>query len=298
MKPSLAFLLLCLAPAPANAQTKEISRKIWVAPGGFVRLFNLAGSVTVQGWDQDSLQITGPVSTAGDGELVVSPGKQGAKVSLWGSEERSARGTLLVRVPRRSQLWVKTQDAAVTIADFEGGIDVMTGSGNVEISGRPRELYVESVGGAVNLAVTTRSARVKTGAGAVTLRGVIDEATVSTVGGPIFTMDSRITQARLESVEGRISFSGELATPGSMQIINHAGPIDLALAPKASGEFSVSIFDGVFKDEFGVKAKLWPAKAKGREYTFTLGARPDNDVQIRSFKGTVTIKRLLAKVKV
>ena len=287
----LVLLAVAISASPTVAQ-REINRKIWVAPDGYIRLFNMTGSVRIQGWDQDSMQITGTASWSGDGEFVVSPGKQGAKASLWGSTEKSARGELVVRVPRRSQLWVKTQDASVSINDFEGGLDVITISGTVDIVGRPRELYVESMGGNVNLSVSTRSARVKTGSGAVTVRGAIDDATVTTVSGAIQLMDSRIRQGRLESIEGRVVYSGDFAAPGKMEFINHAGSTELQLGPKATGEFSISTFEGHFRDEYGLRLRHGEGKMKGREFGFTLGGMPDNEVSIRTFKGPVVIRKL------
>ena len=296
IKQSAAVFTLLLCASAASAQKQEISRKIWVAPQGFVRLFHVAGTIQVQGWDQDSMQITGSAVLSGDGEFVLTPGKQGAKASLWGTEGKTV-GSLIVRVPRRAQLWVKTQEADVSITDFEGGIDVMTGSGDVEIAGRPREVYVESMGGDVNVAAASRSVRIKTGTGAVTLRGAADEATISTVSGAIFALDTRIRQGRIESVEGRVLYQGDIASPSSLEFVNHAGAVDLLLPPKTSGEFRITTIEGGFRDAFGVRLRHGEGKLKGREFTFTLGSMPDSDITIRTFKGQVTLRKLIGKVK-
>ena len=103
MKRILLFLLFAGITAADAAAQRDINRKLWVAPDGYIRLYNLAGSVRVQGWDQDSLWITGTGTWTEPGEFVVSPGKQGAKASLWGPEAKRARGELIVRLPRRSQ---------------------------------------------------------------------------------------------------------------------------------------------------------------------------------------------------
>ena len=290
----VASLLVCASGLPAQKQ--QLNRKVWVAPDGFIRIFNAAGSVQVQGWDQDSMQITGPAVISSDGEFVFTPGKQGAKASLWSTDGKTT-GALVIRVPRKAQLWVKTQDASVSITDFEGGIDVMTGSGDVEIGGRPREVYVESMGGNVNVATVTRSVRAKTGTGAITLRGVIDDVTLSTVSGAIFAVDTRIRQGRFESVEGRVNYRGDIATPSSLEFINHAGPIELVLPPKVTGSFTITTVEGTFQDSFGVRVRHGVGKLKGKAFSFTLGNLPDSDINIRTFKGPVTLSKLIGKVK-
>lgn len=294
-RPVLAALLAALTTMPAAAQTQgleKIDRRIWVAPDGYIRLFDMAGSIRVVGWDRDTLAITGTMTLSGDAEFVVSPGKQGAKVSIWGAANGTARGDLVVRVPRKSQVWIKTQEASVSVSEFEGGLDIFTFGGSVEVTGRPREVYAESMGGDINLSVTTRSVRIKTGAGNITVRGGIDDASVASVSGAIFIVDARIKQALFESIEGKISYQGELLTPGRLEFTNHAGDVELVLSPKVSGEFSISTIEGTFRDEFGVRLRYGVGKLKGKEFSFTIGRVPDNEVSIRTFKGHVILKKI------
>jgi DUF4097 and DUF4098 domain-containing protein YvlB len=225
-------------------------------------------------------------------EFVVTPGKQGARVSFWGSDETRAEASQLrIRVPRKSQLWVKTQSAHVSVREFEGSLDVVTVSGDVEVAGRPRELYIETMGGAANVAVDTRSARVKTGTGQVTLRGTIEDATISSVSGPVFALDTQLKQARFESVDGRITYTGELTQPAALEFINHSGDIELRLSPRSLVEFHVSTLAGVFTDEWGVNPKFEPGKGQGKEFVFNIGSEPVADVLIRNFKGAVRLRR-------
>jgi putative adhesin len=279
--------------APAEAVVRRsIDQTIWVAPAGYIRISHLAGSLRVEGWDRDSLSIQGVLSLPADAEFVVTPGKQGAKVAFWGSDDARAEASQLrIRVPRKSQLWVKTQSADVSVREFEGSLDVVTVSGDVEVAGRPRELYLETMGGNANVAVDTRSARVKTGTGQVTLRGTIDDATISSVSGPVFALDTQLKQARFESVDGRITFSGELTQPAALEFINHSGDIELRLSPRSLIEFRVSTLAGDFTDEWGVNPTAEPGKGKGKEFVFNVGPEPVAEVLIRNFKGAVILRK-------
>ena len=257
------------------------------------RLFQLAGTLRVQGWDRDSLAITGTLHIPDDGEFVVTPGKQGARVSLWGPDEtRAGPSDLTIYVPRTSQVWIKSQSAAVTVLDFEGRLDIETVSGNADIQGRPREVYLETMGGSARLSVQSRSARVKTGTGSITLQGTLDEATLSTVSGPLSVTDARIRQGHFESLEGRISFTGELIQPAALEFINHAGAVELALSARSAAEVTVRTVSGSFQDRWGVQGKEGPSQFKGKEFSFLLGPEPLAEVVIRNFKGDVILRKL------
>src|SRR5262245_58370177 len=198
--PVVVLTLLSLA-GNASAQ-KQFSKTIWVAPTGYVRVHNMAGSVQVYGWDKDSLQISGSITAPPGGEFAIAPGKQGAKVSIWGPTETGVKPSdIIVRVPRGSLLQIKTQSATIMVQDFQGDLDAVSVTGGITVNGKPRELYVESMGGDLNLAVSTRSARAKSGTGKITLGGSCEDATLSTVSGPVLIMGARITQGHFESVE-------------------------------------------------------------------------------------------------
>ncbi len=280
------------ANVPRASSSRAVNRTLAVVPDGYIRIFQLTGSVRLQGWDRDSLAITGTVNVPAQGEFVITPGKQGAKVSLSGPDEARAQPShLVIRVPRNSQLYVKTQSAQVSVSDFEGRLDVVTVSGNVEVTGRPREIYLETLGGNATLAVDSRLARVKTGTGQVTLRGTIDDATVSTVSGPVISQNLQLKSAHFESVDGKISFSGDLTQPAALEFINHAGDIELALSPRSLVDFRLSTFNGSFRDDWGVSGKWEKGKLEGKDFSFQLGREPVAEISIKNFKGAMILKR-------
>jgi hypothetical protein len=293
MRALFSVLTAWLALSAPVAAQREVNDRFWVARDGYIRLFNQAGTIRVRGWDKDTLAITGTINVPPGGEYVSSPGKQGAKVSVWGPNNVGAKGSdLVIYVPRGSQVWIKTLDARVAVSDFVGGLDVVTVTGSIEVSGAPREVYVESMGGEVNLAVSTRSARVKTASGKVTLRGAIEDATVSTVSGPVFAIDTRVRQGRFESVDGDIQYVGDPIGPSALEFINHAGDVELALSPKAAASFAVRMVEGVFRDEYGLRVKQGVGKLKGKELSFSIGPATDAEVNIVNFKGAVVVKKL------
>jgi hypothetical protein len=284
------------APRTATGTT-TVQQTLAVPAAGFIRIFLLTGSIRVQGWDRDSLSLNGTVSVPADGEFQVLPGKQGARVSVWGPDEtRAPPSQLVIRVPRRSQLWIKSQTADVEVTDFEGSLDVVTIAGQVRISGRPREVYLESMGGSATLDIASRSARIKTGSGPVTVQGDIDDLTVSSVSGAVTARNIQLRQARFESVDGAIRFSGDLSEPAALEFISHSGDIELALAPSSLADVRVNTVSGAFRDDWGISARSGAigkaGKLSGKEFGFLLGDEALAEVSIRNFKGAIILKRL------
>jgi hypothetical protein len=291
---ALWLALLVAGVVPASAQMK-VDQKVATVSAGFVRIFLLTGSVNVQGWDRDSIWIRGTAFEPPGEKLVIAPGPQGAKIALWGPDETKVKPSqLTIFVPRRSQVWIKTQSASAIVSGIEGGIDINTVSGEVTAEGKPRELYVESMGGKVNLNVRTRSIRAKTGTGDIVARGIADELTLTTVSGRIWAMETRSTQTRVESIDGNIYYSGDLSMPGRLELINHSGDIEIAIGPLASAQFGITTIDGSVRDEYGMKGKTSLGKGS-KQYYFELSQNPALEVEIRNFKGATIIKKAAGK---
>ena len=283
------FFLLCAAPLAAQ---KPIDTTIPVVPNGYIRIFNMAGSVRVIGWDKDSMQVRGNVQEPPDGEYVLSPSAKGAKISIWGPTEIGVKPSdLVLYVPRKSQVWVKTQSASIIVQNFEGGLDVVSVTGSITINGKPNELYAESMGGDLNLNVATRSARAKTGSGKIGLAGTVDDATLTTVSGPVSIANARVSQGHFESVDGDIRYTGLFNNPSSLEFINHSGAVELVVPVNADATFSIDLFSGTFKDEFGVRAKQMSGKLKTRLFSFRIGTESGAEVSVKNFKGTVTVRK-------
>src|SRR5687767_8710199 len=291
---ALMLASILAVAAPAAAQIK-VDRKVPVVTDGFIRIELHSGSVRVQGWDRDTVWVRGTAFEPPGEKLVIAPGPRGAKIALWSLDESTVKPSeLTVLVPKKSRVWIKTLAANAVVTGVEGGVDITTMSGEVTAQGNPSELYVESMGGKLNLDVITRSVRAKTGTGDIVARGTADELTLSTVGGRIWALDTRSTQARIESIDGNIYFYGDLAWPGRLEMINHSGDIEIGIGPQAAAQFLITTIDGAVRDEYGLKAKETTTKM-GRHFSFQISASLTLEAEIRNFKGATIIKKAVAK---
>jgi hypothetical protein len=288
----LSLVFVALYTGTASAQRKIDERRAMV-PAGFVRIFMVTGSVTVTGWDQDSLVVTGTVFEPAGDRFAVGVTPKGAKMGLWTDLEAGLKPSHInVRVPFRSQVWVKTTSADIRVTNVAGGVDLFSVSGTIEVSGSPREVYAETMGGDIALSATTRAARLKTASGGLEVSGSVNDLTAVTVSGPIDVARLAYQRARIESVDGAIKYAGRPPASSALELTNHSGSIDLLMPRDVAGEFSLSLYSGEFVDEFGRAAKFFNPKLKTREAKFSLGAKSDARVTLRSFKGRVALRRL------
>jgi DUF4097 and DUF4098 domain-containing protein YvlB len=286
----LILVLLGVTAQHAAAQRKINERRA-VVPAGFIRIAVPEGEVRVMGWDRDSLAVIGAAATGFTVEIT----KQGAKVGHWSEgDTKAGNSAVTVYVPTRSQVWVKTAGAAISVASVTGTLDLFSVSGSVTVSGNAREVYAETMGGAINLNnLKSAAARAKTASGTIKATGDVADITAVSVSGDINSSMSSFGRARFESVDGQIRHYGPIPRAAVLDVINHAGSITLVIPPKTSADFAFNLYDADLTDEFGIKKRwMMSNKFKGKEMTFGIGDRPNARVTIRSFKGPVAIRRI------
>jgi Toastrack DUF4097 len=293
MKRIITTILLALAATAgtATAQT-PIDRRFAARPDGYVRIANLAGSVRVTGWDRDSVVITGTVYEPPGAAFYLGYGVEGAKLGIWTDEPVSnlRPSDLEIRVPRGSQVFVRSGSATVTIAGVTGGLDIHSVTGRIAVSGTPREIHAESFEGGIEIDGAAANVSVKTASGTIALRGVRGVVTATTVMGDLTVTADAIERGTFESVDGNVRFAGGIGRGSAIFVVNHSGTVEFSLPPRTSADFSISTFQGPFEDRYGVNPVYGGNKMKGQEITFTIGAG-GGQVSVHSFKGGVILSK-------
>jgi hypothetical protein len=112
----IAALALCL-PLVAQAAT-NVNERHPLGAGGRVEISNIAGKVTVRGWDRSDVALTGSMA---DG-LTLKQDKSSNRVR-WEVEYPRGRSnggaTLELRVPRSVEVQLGTVSADIDVADID-----------------------------------------------------------------------------------------------------------------------------------------------------------------------------------
>jgi hypothetical protein len=133
-----------------------------------VRIESTSGDLTVCGWDRAEISL-------GDEDDNASIDRRGQTIHLRPS--RGGSNDLLVMVPHRCEISVRTLSGDIKITEIEGPIQAQTMSGDIDIDGAPSELAIHSVSGDIKaMAQHTEKLKLDTVSGDVILRTALRES--------------------------------------------------------------------------------------------------------------------------
>ncbi|MDR6696451.1 DUF4097 domain-containing protein [Stenotrophomonas sp. 1337] len=279
---------LLLVPAMALADTR-VDERHNVAAGGRIELSNVAGKVTVRGWDRNDVQLTGTLS---DG-LQLRQEKSANRVR-WEIEypRRGNNGgaTLTLNVPRSVELLLSTVSADQDIS----GVDVRrlqadTVSGNLAAAGRSGDSVLNTVSGNVTARLQTPRLDVNTVSGRIEAGGgVSGEVGAQTVSGRVGVDAGRIQRLVVETVSGGIDLSATALAPGGrINVESVSASVSLRLPRTVSAQLSVNSFSGSINSDAGKVER--PRYGPGSSLDARLGSG-DGDIRVQSHSGSVQVR--------
>ncbi len=285
-------IAVTLLSSIATAQ-KKVERKLPLGMEGALRVVNMVGSVTVHGWNKDTVLVRGALG-AGD-TFFMGGGYTGAKMFVESANDRDPKPSRLeLWVPARVRLWIKTATANIDVSDVAGGLDLYVVSGTIDVTGNPRELNAEAIDGDIHITGSPPWVRAKSATGAITMQGASSDAGFSTVSGPIKidggSGSGVFERTKIETVTGNISFAGRLDRSGTFDFDTHSGSIDIAIPDKTNASFSVVTIAGSITNNVSRSKPIAGRFGRGSELTAEMG-EGGAKISVRSFKGPVTIRR-------
>lgn len=281
------FLVVCAAHASVSQVSGAdgpILRARHAASRLQVKVINLAGSVRLIGWDNDSIVVRGHVARI---ENFYFGGRDSSM--KFGIEDRGdgralGRGDLVVYLPKGAQVSLKTVDGDITGSDVSGWF--YTVSGNIRLSGSASTIEVQSMSGNVDLNVVTPWIHARTGDGNLLVRGEPQDVDASTIGGTLSIASSTIVRGQFGSVAGNVQYAGSPAANAIFDFSNHSGAIDFLLARSVSGVFSLSSITGAIENGF---TQVRPIATTPRSIRLSLG-NGGAQISARTFKGAIRLR--------
>jgi DUF4097 and DUF4098 domain-containing protein YvlB len=265
-----------------------------VEPTAQVDIENISGSVTVKGWDQAQVKITGML---GDDvrELKITGDERRLLIEVDVPESRGMRrrdidSDLDVWVPRGSRLSVETVSADIEVSEFSGTATMESVSGEVDFSGKPKQVDVETVSGNIEVSGSQTEISAESVSGSVLLRGVVRSIDVETVSGDIEVQAGEIDTADFESISGSITFRGTLTPRAEVDVEAHSGNVELWLGAVAAASFEISTFSGGITNDFGGEAQRTDRYAPGQHLEFSTGS-DGAEISVETFSGNVILHK-------
>ena len=292
MNTMLTMLILICAAVGAAWASQPVNETIPVAPGSEISVENLAGSLTFEGWESATLEVTG---TLGDGveRLDIEVDEDGEIYLEVEFDEdyhgKQARSTdLTIRLPAGSPLSVETVSASISVSGMTGGLDLETVSGAIQIRGAPASLAIENVSGSVDVENAPSGSDVESVSGLIEIGSVMGDIDAENVSGDIVINGGFLGETYMESVSGNITC---LATPGSagdVDMETMSGTITLLVDAGAVASYDLSTFSGSITNEIGPEPTRTSKYTPGKELSFNTGPGGPS-VSLESFSGAIKL---------
>jgi DUF4097 and DUF4098 domain-containing protein YvlB len=281
-------IAVSLAAPPALAQ-KKVERRLPLGMEGGFRIVNMVGSVTVHGWNKDTVLVRASLPQLD--KLLMGGTYTGAKIFIENADDRDPKPTHLdVWVPTRTKLWIKTATANIDVTGVDGQLDLYVVSGTIDVNANPRELNAEAIDGDIHVVGSPSWLRAKSASGTITLRGSSSDAAFSTVSGAIRVDGGNFERTKVETVTGNITFTGMFDRSGTFDFDTHSGNVDIAIPDKVNADVSVVTISGTITNNLSKARPVSGRFGRGTELNVEIGAG-GGKISVRTFKGPVTLRR-------
>jgi len=280
---------MAAAALPAMGQQK-VDQKRPAARDGVVEISNVAGSVSVTGWDREEVAVTG---TLGRGtERLEFSGGGGTiknKVVLPHNAHHVDGSDLEIHVPAGSQLEIETVSAEIAVQKVSGKVRLESVSGSIAVAGEPSRFDAKSVSGEIEISAANAPGRAKSVSGAVTLKGVAGAVEASSVSGSLRVAGGEVTSVELETTSGKISLDAALGRDARLEAKSVSGDVEITLPASVAADFHVTTFSGDISNAFGPAARRTSEYGPGRELSFSTGVAAR--VMVKNFSGDVFLRK-------
>jgi len=275
-----------LLPLAAQAATR-VDERAPLGAGGRVELSNIAGKVSVRGWDRNEVALSGSMA---DG-LTLKQDRSTNRVRwevVYPRNGNNGGATLELRVPRAVEVQLGTVSADIDVAEVDvRRLQANAVSGDIAATGRSGETALTTVSGSIRSQVQTPRLDLRAVSGSVQATGGSGEVAAETVSGSIKLDTGRVQRLGAEAVSGSLNVAAAgLAPGGKVTLQTVSGSIGLQLPRSVSAQLSVKTFSGDIQSDAGTVER--PRYGPGRSLEAKLGGG-DGDITINAHSGNVRV---------
>ena len=286
----LTAILFGIALA-ANAAAEDVNRTLDASSDGHVHISNISGSVSVDGWSRDQVEVTGKIGPKVE-ELIFerSGDKITIKVKVPRKSGRGIESDLYIRVPEASSIDVGTVSADIDVTGVRGEQKLEAVSGDIETECDDADVTAGTVSGDVIMRGNGKDAQTHSASvsGDVDLYKLAGDVFAESVSGDLFIEDGSFDRASFNVVNGDVVFRSELRSGGKLKAETVNGEVSLDFDGDVSGQFDIDTFNGDIENCFGPKPQRTSKYAPGMELSFSEGDG-DARVTVSTVNGDISI---------
>jgi DUF4097 and DUF4098 domain-containing protein YvlB len=287
-----AFILMMTLAVPAWLAAGTVDQRRPASRDGVVEIENIAGSVTVKGWDQAEVRVQGTLAAGAELRFEANGKRTEIEVEL---EDRGRHGdfgesSLEVHVPAGSHVEIEGVNASIDVSGVSGTVEAETVNGSITQSGPAKTVSLQSVNGSIDVSGPSGRIAVEVVNGKVTIENASGELEASTVNGELLVTGGPFTSAGLESVAGSVSFQADLADNGRLDVETVSGSAEILVAANANADFSIATFSGEIDNELGIGTIEREQYVPAKELNFTAGSGGAR-ITVETLSGAISIRK-------
>jgi DUF4097 and DUF4098 domain-containing protein YvlB len=291
----ITVLLVASAAGAARADESSFEKKVAADPHGTVEISNVAGKVTVSGWDASEVEVRGKLGAGAQRIDVQSDhGRTGIKVVYPSSSFNGGGTDLDVHVPRGSELDVTAISSDVRATDVSGPLHLKTVSGGIYAEIFQSDIEAKTVSGDVTLRGRGSGGsqlRVQTISGSIKVEHGSGDLEATTVSGDL-TLDLNPTHnVRIHSTSGEATLNGKLLKGGSVEAETLSGDLKIHTVPEGAVAYEVNSFSGEITNCMGMAAERVSRYGPGMRLSGVQGKEGSGEsrVRVKSMNGDVDL---------
>lgn len=234
-----------------------IHERVTADPQGSVEIVDVAGSVSLSGWDRPQIEVTGTTGSSVDRVDVSANGSHASVTVVSRSGFAVGDGheaNLVIHVPVNSAITATLVSADLKLANLHGDVTLQTVSGGIggEVDG---DLHAHTVSGSVRLAAPhAHQIEVRTVTGDMEITGGGGgEVEFTSISGDLKADLGTVARARFKTVSGGLTAVFALAADGQIEGESVSGNLWLNFAGSPAADFDVQTLSGEISNCFGPK---------------------------------------------
>lgn len=289
-KKIILSIALALAAA-AGFAAQDVDERHPAEPDGFVEIENHAGSVTVIGWDQAEVRVSGRLGKGAERlDFETHGGRTEIEVEVHGNPH-GVRSDIEVYVPAGSRVEIDSFAADIDVRGVSGRVQAETVNGSITVAGSAEVVEIESVNGSLEVSGPARRVQAESVNGKVIIDGASGDLEASTVNGELIVDGGSFERAHLDIVNGEVRFNGALSPHATLEIETVSGAVDLILPGDVAADFSIASFSGDIENDITdatpERTSRYTSEQELRFSTGEGGAK----VSIQTLSGNIQIRK-------
>ncbi len=266
-----------------HVQDMDMDTTFAVNANAVLRMRNHAGEIIIRTWDRNQVRVEASYSS--DDRVKIFASSSAVEIK---SETRHGHPDVVdyrVTIPRSMSLDLWGLDTDISVDGVQNGVRAETMSGDIEIRDAAGTMSVRSVEGGITLIRTRGTIEANGVEGDVSVVDFEGELRAESIDGDIGLDDIRSGEVEVKTVDGDVSYRGEIRDDGRYYLTTHDGDVVVAVPENVNATVSVATFEGEFEADFPVRLE----GAEGRrKFSFVIGSG-GAQLELHSFDGNIRL---------